>query len=51
VIPLTEEEKAESFRIARNFQDNPKKVYRLLCELVGRDRIQLVIDYLKEVAE
>ncbi len=51
VDELTDEEKMEVFRIARNFQDNPKKVVRLIREEVGADRFKLALDYLKEVVK
>lgn len=47
---LSDEEKAEVFRIARNFQDNPKTAYLKIKETVGGDRVQLAIDYLASVA-
>ena len=49
--PLTNEEKVACFSIARNFQDNPRKVYNLLKQTVGMHRVQLAIDFLKECTE
>ena len=49
--PLTPEEQVEVFRVAKNFQDNPRKVYTLIKEIVGRERVQLAIDYLRTVSE
>lgn len=49
--PLTPEEQVEVFRVAKNFQDNPQKVYRLIKEIVGMDRVQLAIDYLRTLAQ
>jgi hypothetical protein len=49
--PLTDEEKAEVFRVARNFQDKPKKVIKLIKETVGDDRFDLALEYLKEITQ
>lgn len=48
---LSPDEQVFVYRIARNFQDNPKKVLRLIQELVGTDRLQIAIDYLNSVVK
>ncbi len=48
---LSPDEQVFVYRIARNFQDNPKKVLRLIRELVGTDRLQSAVDYLASVVK
>lgn len=48
---ISDEEKIEIYKIARNFQDSPKKVVRLLKEFVGVERLKLAIEYLESVAQ
>jgi hypothetical protein len=48
---LSPDEQVLVYRIARNFQDNPKKVLRLIRELVGTDRLQSAVDYLASVVK
>ena len=48
---LSPDEQVFVYRTARNFQDNPKKVLRLIQELVGTDRLQSAIDYLASVVK
>jgi hypothetical protein len=48
--PLTDEEKMDIVRIARN-TNGSGRVYRKLCNLLGKDRVQLAIKFLEEVAK
>jgi hypothetical protein len=48
--PLNDDEKMEVYRVTRNFQDSPKTVLKKITEIVGKDRVQLALDYLKTVA-
>lgn len=48
-LVLTPDEQVIVYRIARNFQSNPAKVIRKICDEVGSDRLQVAIDYLESV--
>jgi hypothetical protein len=50
VNPLTDEEKMDIVRIARN-TNGAGRVYRKLVDLLGKNRVQLAIKFLEEVAK
>jgi hypothetical protein len=45
------DEQMSIYRIARNFQDKPKEVVKRLTALVGKDRLQQAVDYLKTLVD